>query len=452
MVFIWIKKQFSSGHKNRFFLIQVVCILILFLSLYIPRYMQEYAMRQKMLSSSGNSEIDVSFILRERPDLEKGRYTIDTGKYILQVPQKLISSSNSMTLQTGKRYQARGIVVSTQNADLKLLKTYKISLLVQAISVIDCNEVSVKCVVDAFFSRMLLVKEGYVATVYRLFPTPHADLILGIVAGRKPGKDTKLYQDLQSLGLLHLLVASGANIASVVVVFHNFIKYFTTKKTVIILTIFWVLLYVYFVGGDPSLVRAFWFYLFSCIGILAGRPLQPLYTLSMVAGIMLIDQPFLLYSLSFQLSFAAVLGLFIVFPHFYTRGNSEENADWKEKIHTILVENTVAAISTTIFTLPITLSSFGIFPLISLPANVAVAWLIPFIFFSSLFLFLPIGWLVALPLWTITEVLVRLINLFSLFPHVSLHVIKWGFLESIGYSILMYCGVGKRLAKRMQER
>ncbi len=70
-----------------------------------------------------------------------------------------------------------------------------------------------------------------------------------------------------------------------------------------------IAVYTILVGASPSVVRAAIMGSISMIGVLIGRKNSGLNAAYFTAGCMLVLNPFLLKSISFQLSFAATLGL-----------------------------------------------------------------------------------------------------------------------------------------------
>ncbi|MFQ5574522.1 MAG: ComEC/Rec2 family competence protein, partial [Terriglobia bacterium] len=70
-----------------------------------------------------------------------------------------------------------------------------------------------------------------------------------------------------------------------------------------------VLLYMLVTGADPSVMRASVMATIGLLGWLIGRKGQPAALVSVAALAMLVYDPFLLFSVSFQLSFAATIGL-----------------------------------------------------------------------------------------------------------------------------------------------
>ncbi len=72
-----------------------------------------------------------------------------------------------------------------------------------------------------------------------------------------------------------------------------------------------IILYTLLVGANPAVVRASILGLFMLLGHLIGRRQVGLNSLIFVAAIMALITPSVLWDISFQLSFAATLGIML---------------------------------------------------------------------------------------------------------------------------------------------
>ena len=72
--------------------------------------------------------------------------------------------------------------------------------------------------------------------------------------------------------------------------------------------------YTLMTGASPSMVRAFLFITIRELSHLAGREPAPLSVLALALSIQLVLHPAVLRSVGFQLSYAAMLGIFLLFP------------------------------------------------------------------------------------------------------------------------------------------
>ncbi len=153
------------------------------------------------------------------------------------------------------------------------------------------------------------IRNQLLAQLKTLFPHQSAALLAGIILGEQGLFSKDLLEMFRTSGLIHIVVASGGNIALLTsVVFATAQSYLSRRKTMLI-TFGCVLCYVLLAGLEPPLIRASIMVCLTMSALLFGRKTFSLYTLIITALVMIIVDPLLLFSLSFQLSFAATAGI-----------------------------------------------------------------------------------------------------------------------------------------------
>jgi zinc protease len=135
----------------------------------------------------------------------------------------------------------------------------------------------------------------------------HVKLLLGMVMGIDTPKST-FDKQLQMVGLTHMLVLSGSNISFLVRFFQNIIptrnvRYFTLSTLCFLGCIPFVF------GSEPSTIRAVSMATIPLIASLYNRANQQMHLVILCGLLMLIFDPSYLSKISFQLSFAAVIGI-----------------------------------------------------------------------------------------------------------------------------------------------
>ena len=147
--------------------------------------------------------------------------------------------------------------------------------------------------------------------------SPNLEIIGGIIFGDdavSPPENIK--QSFVNSGLLHILAASGMNVAFIYSFFFfllNFCK--VPFKINIGICIAAVLTYVLMTGLGASVIRAALMLLFVLIGKLIDRDAHSISLLSFVAFLMLVYNPMLINDVGFQLSFVVTFGLLIMTPY-----------------------------------------------------------------------------------------------------------------------------------------
>jgi competence protein ComEC len=206
-------------------------------------------------------------------------------------------------------------------------------------------------------------------------PEPHASLMNGILLG-VPLETTLSFQNkLKIVGLMHIVVLSGMNITILSSIVLSTSVRFIGRKYAILCTIVIICLFIKVVGVQPPVIRAAIMGITSLIGLLLGRKTISLYTLCVSAIIMLVIWPQWLFSISFQLSFAATFGIILFSRYEETTKVTEQSTMIKSVMNYIYEEFRLSA-SAQMFTAPILFYYFRQISFISPLANILVSWLI----------------------------------------------------------------------------
>lgn len=219
------------------------------------------------------------------------------------------------------------------------------------------------------------------AEMSRLFQEPHAGYMKGLVIGIQEELDPETFKQFSQLGLTHILAISGMHVAVYVGVILFLLRRLRfTRETALTVTLLLVPVYVLLSGAGPSVVRAG---IMSMIALLAARLgllKDGMNILAAAALIMLVWNPYLLLSVSFQLSFLVTAGLMVYTP--LAGPLFRGLPDWLGgALSVTLIAQLVS--------FPLTVYYFNQFSLLSFAANLL---LVPFI----TFLVLPLGTLALL--------------------------------------------------------
>jgi competence protein ComEC len=283
------------------------------------------------------------------------------------------------------------------------------------------------------FQKFLLKTRGQAEKRIRnLLPSKEASLLLGVVLGVKSQMPENFWQNLRKTGTLHLIVASGQNVAFLSGFLINFLVIFLNRKKAIVLALFLIIFYVLLVGAEPPVVRAGLMVGLAFTAQLLGKEGEVFRFLLLSALLMLIIQPLLLFDLSFQLSFAATAGLILLYPKLKERWPA-----WPR--FTFLTDGFLISLSAQIMTLPILLVNFGQLSWFSPLINTLVLPLIPilmvlgFILIIISFIITPLAQLLA---WLISPLLFYFVKTVDFFG--SFSWIAWEMEKINGWWALFY--------------
>lgn len=200
----------------------------------------------------------------------------------------------------------------------------------------------------------------FTSIINSYLPEPHASLLNGIIFGVNLRTSKEFYQQLKMVGLLHLVVLSGANI-SLLTAMIGTLTGFLNKRASVLVTILLIILFVVFVGPEPPVVRAAFTGILTLVAIIYGRKNYALYALLLSLIFIAIFWPKWITTVSLQLSYGATLGL-ILFGR--KRGNN------------YVINEFITSLSAQVFTAPIIFIYFKQISLISPLANVMVSFTI----------------------------------------------------------------------------
>jgi len=227
-------------------------------------------------------------------------------------------------------------------------------------------------------------------------PEPHSSLLNGILFGINLKTTKDFYEQLKIVGLLHLVVLSGINITILASIVSNLTSFFS-KQISILITVLTIILFVLFVGIQAPILRAAFMGILTLVAIKTGRKNYSLYGLFLSFVLSLIFFPKWIKTVSFQLSYAATLGI-ILFGQSKIKKTKNKFINFINEIKSEFKTSLAAQI----FTVPIIFIYFKQISLISPFANVLVSFLVPFLmvlgFLTAIlgkinyFLGLPFAW------------------------------------------------------------
>ncbi len=149
------------------------------------------------------------------------------------------------------------------------------------------------------------------ALTRQYWPAPEAPLFAGILLGLEDDIHPALYDAFRATGTAHIIVISGFNITVLAGLIIRLTQRTLGRSLGALAAAGGIAAYTLLVGADPAVVRAA---LMGGLGLLArqvGRQQHGLTTLAFSAAVMVAAQPWALWDIGFQLSFAATLGLML---------------------------------------------------------------------------------------------------------------------------------------------
>jgi competence protein ComEC len=279
------------------------------------------------------------------------------------------------------------------------------------------------------------LRERLSASLARALPEPQGSLAQAILLGLRGNIPDSLYEAFSRTGTAHLLAISGLHISIILAMLLSFgILVFGRRRSIYIwLTLALMWLYALLTGMHPPIIRAAIMGSLFLIAEYLGRQRSAIIALAFAAAVMVGVQPYVLWSVSFQLSFLAMAGLILLYPYFQAWGRKGVASLFKarERIAAagnVITDGFAATLAAIVAVGPLVAYNFGVVSLVALPATFFSLPALPFIIvtaalvaFAGLLASLAaqiLGWLA----WLFLSYLVFIVQGFDALPHSSLEV------------------------------
>jgi competence protein ComEC len=279
------------------------------------------------------------------------------------------------------------------------------------------------------------LRERLSASLARALPEPQCSLAQAILLGLRGNIPDSLDEAFSRTGTAHLLAISGLHISIIIAILLSlFSLLFGRRRSIHIwLTLTFVWFYALLAGMHPPVIRATIMGSLFLMAEYLGRQRSAIIALAFAAAVMVGIQPYILWSVSFQLSFLAMAGLVLLYPYFQAWGRKGVARLFtnKERIvptASIVTDTFAASLAATVAVAPLIGYEFGIVSLVGLPATFFTLPALPFVIvtsalaaFTGLFALLAaqvLGWLA----WLFLSYLVLIVQGFDALPYSSLEV------------------------------
>ena len=214
------------------------------------------------------------------------------------------------------------------------------------------------------------IKQMFTDSINRVIAEPQSSLLAGLLLGSRSSLGAEYIEKFKRAGVVHIIALSGYNVtivAETIMKFLSFLPRFVGLGAGAIS----IILFAIMTGGSATVVRASLMALVVVLARGTGR-MYGLRRALVLAGLcMIIQNPrILVFDLSFELSFLAMVGLTFLSPFF------ERKLSWltnRMKIREIVA----STLATQVFVLPLLLYTSVLLSFVSIFANVLILPAIP---------------------------------------------------------------------------
>lgn len=202
--------------------------------------------------------------------------------------------------------------------------------------------------------------KSYISNTIRYLYKTNSDFINSMILGQKDDLSQNEKLMFTRTGTSHIIAISGLHtgILSGLIIFMMG-KINKIYKLIVLSTMMFI--YSAMVGNSPSIIRAIMFMISLYLSFFLDRKMDKISTLSFIGILFVINNPYIIYNISFQLSFLATLSII----YFYGYINN--------KLNIKIISLTLSA---NILTIPIIYYNFEGIPLVSILGNIII---VPFV-------------------------------------------------------------------------
>jgi competence protein ComEC len=306
-----------------------------------------------------------------------------------------------------------------------------------------------------WFEKLLIdVRSGVLSTLKKyIIHKNEVAVAEALLIGYRDDLDRELVQSYSNTGVVHIIAISGLHLGMIYGMLILLFRPFKHKKwnriiqPMVILFVLWM--FTFLAGAVPSILRSA--VMFTCIvmGEMLSKRTSIYNTLAASAFILLLINPFYLWDVGFQLSFAAVLSI-VAFSKYV--GN------WfyfKNKLLRTVWGLSAVTLSAQVLTLPVILYHFHQFPNLFLFTNLLIVPLSGLILFAELFLLIVsvipfVGEYVGRAVEWLVWLMNTLIERTDRIPFAVTDGIQLSVLQAICIYFVLVCGAAWLLRKNKQ--
>lgn len=217
-----------------------------------------------------------------------------------------------------------------------------------------------------------------------IFPERWAPLARALLLGDDYDLDYETDIALKISGIRHIIAVSGLHVA----ILYTMLRALTLNRRMLTAVIGFPVLYVFALaaGFTPSVTRACIMVALMMLSQLINQEYDSATALAFAAQVMLLENPLVITSISFQMSFACVAGILLfnerIFAWLKAKLNAPEGKILKAKIFRWFISSVSISLSAMCLTTPMSAYYFGTVSLVSVLTNLLTLWAVSLAFYG----------------------------------------------------------------------
>ena len=276
--------------------------------------------------------------------------------------------------------------------------------------------------------------------IKKQFADKEAGLLIGILLGNNENIDEEIAEEFRNSGIYHILAVSGAHMSYVILgITYLLDKISMSQRKKDTLKVLGIVFFMLITNSSVSVVRAGIMRIITLGASLFYRKKDIVNSVSLSMLIILIYNPYSLNSISFQLSYGGVIGIFLL-------NNSYTKLLRKIKLNKKISEVVSVILSAQTMIIPIMILNFHTISLTFLFANILVSYLIGIVIilgficsFISL-ISLEISSFISIFLNILLKILISIAEFFGTIPLSKIYITTPSFISIFLYYIII-CSV-----------
>jgi len=267
-------------------------------------------------------------------------------------------------------------------------------------------------------------------------------VIAAMTLGERSQLDVSLKETYSRVGVSHILALSGLHLMIIYTLITLLLGRRRLRLTTQVLTVLAVWAFALLVGLSPSVTRAAFMITVYALLSLGYRERMSVNTLAFVAMVMLMFNPYALFDIGFQLSFAAVLSILLFHPLLvkFIPSHLLQRHRWLNMLWSM----TIVSVSAQIGTAPLVAYTFGRFATTFLLANYIVIPLATLVLYLTLACVLTwwwsaVQWWIAKGLSVIVLLMNRLLEYMASWSFSSIEAVQLSATQVVLLYVLIGC-------------
>ncbi len=238
----------------------------------------------------------------------------------------------------------------------------------------------------------VILRQKLLELIENLFPEDTAAFCKALLLGYRHDLDYETKTSFQTAGIMHIVAVSGLHVTILFTMIYN--ACFKRRSLVALIGIPVLAIFAIVGGGSPSVIRACIMQALIIAAMLFNREYDGPSELAFACLAMMVCNPLIILSVSFQLSAGCMIGIFLFQKRICDWINAKlqgEASELRKRMRHWFATSVSMTLSSMSLTTPLVAYYFGTVSLVGILTNLMTLWIINFIFYGIM-LTCFVGW------------------------------------------------------------